>query len=335
MKQTAHTYTFIGTPYTGNQSKSLTYTEVPFTDNDGANLIGNPYPSSLDWAGLDENYGAIYYWVGNGTNGDGSYLTWNNSVGSGSRYVPPMQGFFVVMPAAGTFSVSNSDRVHSDASFYKSANEVKDNLLVLETVSKDISDKFYVQFDPSSDEDFELRNDAYKFLSGTPGLSELYSYTSDKKLAIDVRPRCEVVQLGFSNSLSGEYSIKTSQVSGITEAILEDTKLEIFTDLLTKSYTFSYEAGESDKRFKLHFGPLGTTDDKTEPVIVYGYLKTAYVKLPSSATGDIYIYNAAGQLLASRSKAIGMNEFQLPVTGTYLVKVVSESQSIVRKILIY
>ena len=333
-QNSAHTYTYSGTPNTGNKSKALTYNEVPFMENDGANLLGNPYPSAIDWSGLDDDYGAIYYWVGNGTDGDGNYVTWNNGVGSGSRYVPPMQGFFVVVPSSGTFLLSNSDRVHSDPGFYKSGNEVKDNLLVLETVSKGISDKLYLQFDTEAAEEFELQNDAYKFLSGTPGLSELYSYTADKKLSIDARPRCEVVQLGFSNSLSGEYTIKTNRVSGITEAVLEDTQMSTFTDLLTKSYTFSYQTGESDKRFKLHFGPLGTDDISKTPASIYSYGKTAYINLNENKDCDIYIYTMSGQLIASRESASGLVSVNIATGGVYIVKVVNKTEIITKRIFI-
>jgi hypothetical protein len=335
-QSSAHTYTYTGTPNTGNKTKTLTFNEVPFMDNDGANLLGNPYPSSIDWSELDDTYGSVYYWVGNGIDGDGSYVTWLNSLGEGSRYMPPMQGFFIVTQAEGTFSLANSNRAHSNASFYKSTDEIKDNLLVLETVSKNISDKLYLQFDPSTDQDFELRNDAYKFMSGTPGLSELYSYTGagSRKLSIDVRPRCEMVQLGFTNTLSGDYQIRINEVFGQSEVTLEDTKTNTFTDLQKGSYSFSYATGENDKRFKLHFAPLGTDDVTKTMASIYSYNKTAYINLYDLKHCDIYIYTIAGQLVASRESASGMVSVNMNTGGVYIVKVVSDNEIMTKRIFI-
>ncbi|MBV5347628.1 hypothetical protein JZU46_05375, partial [bacterium] len=280
MQAAAHSYTFTGTPNTGDQSKSITYTEVPFGENNGANLFGNPYPSSIDWSGLDDTYGAVYYWLGSGTDGSGTYVSYNNSIGSGSRYIPPMQGFFIVAEAAGTFSLTNSDRVHSTASYYKTSNAVQDKLLVLETVSKGISDKLYLKFDESAEEGFELRNDAYKFSGYIDGVSELYSLSGDKKLSIDVRPACDVVELGFTNTRAGEYQIGLSEVNGFDEAMLEDAHTGTFTDLLNKSYTFSYVPGEPTQRFKLHFTTILSAGDKKDvAAIIYSYRKTAYINL--------------------------------------------------------
>jgi hypothetical protein len=331
---TDHTFTFTGTPNTGNQSKSITFTEYSnsIVAYEGANLLGNPYPSAIDWSMLDNTYGAAYYWQGNGTDGEGTYLSWNDGSGSGSQYIAPMQGFFIVAPSAGTFSLSNANRTHTVGSYYKSEEETKDNLLVLETVSKGISDKLFVNVNNDATEDFDLQHDAYKFASGTPGLSELYSYTGDKKLSIDVRPACEVVLLGFSNSVSGNYSIGISQMNGISKATLEDTKTNTFSDLLKGSYAFSWLAGEDDHRFKLHLSTLATGETESTAALIYSYRNTVYISLNDQVEGDIFIYNIAGQLVATKLSARGMNEISISHAGNYIVKVVTDKENLVRKI---
>jgi hypothetical protein len=143
-----------------------------------------------------------------------------------------------------------------------------------------------------------------------------------------------VVQLGFSNSEGGTYSIAISQLNGISKATLEDTKTNTFTDLTKGAYAFSWSAGESDQRFKLHMGSLGVDDSKAAGVAIYSYHKTAYINLASQVKGDIYIFNISGQLVASIPSASGMNEIQLPVTGNYIVKVVTGSTAEVKKIFI-
>jgi hypothetical protein len=337
MYSSDHTYTFTGTPNTGSQNIELTVSDNfpdPGTGYDGANLLGNPYPSAIDWSLLDNTFGAVYYWQGNGTDGDGTYLSWNNGSGQGSQYIAPAQGFFVVAASAGTISLTNAHRTHSVGSYYKSATDTKDNLLVLETISKGISDKLYVNFDTETSEDFDLQYDAYKFPSGTPGLSELYSYADDKKLSIDVRPESELIQLGFANSLSGTYSIGINQANAISRATLEDTKTNTFTDLLKGSYSFTWLAGEDDKRFKLHWGTVGLEETPDSEIAIYSYHKTAYIKLKNQIKGDIYIYNMAGQLLTSQEAATGLVSLGISAPGIYIVKVVSNKKTTTAKIFI-
>jgi len=333
MYPTDHTYTFTGTPNTGNQSIGLSSIGTGGTYN-GANLLGNPYPSSIDWSMLYNTYGAVYYWVGNGTNGDGTYVSWNNGTGpTNGQYIAPMQGFFVVS-ANETFALTNDNRVHSNSLFYKSADGLKDNLIILETISKGISDKLYVNLNADATKDFDLQYDAYKFASGTPGLSELYSFAGEKKLSIDVRPACEVIQLGFSNSLSGDYQIGISQINGIADAILEDTETGTFTDLQKDIYSFNYIAGEPQRRFNLHFGTLGIINKLNATAAIYSFHKTAHINLNSQVKGDIFIYNIAGQLIATKLSANGMNEISLNNMGNYIVKVVTDKTSQVKKIFI-
>jgi hypothetical protein len=191
-----------------------------------------------------------------------------------------------------------------------------------------------VNFNDEATEDFDLQHDAYKFASGTAGLSELYSYSSDKKLSIDVRPACEVIQLGFSNSVSGTYSIGISQVNGISKATLEDTKTNTFSDLLKGSYAFSWAAGEDDHRFKLHLSTLATGETESTAALIYSYRNTVYISLNDQVEGDVFIYNIAGQLVATKLSAKGMNEIQLNTIGNYIVKVVTRNTSTVKKIFI-
>jgi hypothetical protein len=325
----AASYTFTGTPNTGDQSLTLSFTEYSSSSEayEGANLLGNPYPSAIDWEGLRATYGAVYYWNGS------AYVSWNNT-GDGSRYISPIQGFFIVTASNGTFSLTNANRTHTVGSYYKSEEETKDNLLVLETVSKGISDKLFVNFKNEATEDFDLQHDAYKFASGTPGLSELYSYTGYKKLSIDVRPESEIVQLGFSNDQSGSYSIGINEVNGIGKATLEDTKTNTFSDLLKGSYAFSWATGEDNKRFKLHMGTVGVEESPDSDITIYSYQKTAYINLKNQHTGDIYIYNMAGQLITSRETASGLVNIGIKAPGVYIVKVVSEKKITTTKVYI-
>ena len=109
------------------------------------------------------------------------------------------------------------------------------------TKSNDYSDKLYISFDGAATAGFDLKYDAYKFQSGTEGLSELYSFSDDKIFSIDVCPVSEVIQLGFYNSKNGVYNIAIKEVADISEATLEDTKTNTFHNLQNGSYEFVWD----------------------------------------------------------------------------------------------
>lgn len=316
---------FAGNLNTGTFNKQVTVNGTSGENYSGANLLGNPYPCSVDWEGLRSSWGAVYYW--NGT----SYVSWNGS-GSGSRYVPPMQGFFIYAPNAGTFSLSNANKAHSSTSFYKSADDLTGTGLVLATKGESYSDKLYIAFNESAGEGFDVYHDAYKLLGGTDGVSEIYSLSGDTKLSIDVRPACEMIPLGFTNSKSGQYQVGIDEKSGILKATLEDTKNGTFNDLLKGDYSFSYQAGESGNRFKLHLATVGMPDNENSACTIYSADKTVRVILPGNITGTIYLYDLAGQLIIEKPSASGQSDFTLGTGGIYLVKVITDNGLCTQKV---
>lgn len=318
-------YTFTGTFLSGYQSQPITKSTNGL-GNDGSNLLGNPYPSYLDWETL-KAYGAVYYWNGTG------YDVYNGGNGAGSRYVAPMQGFFIIAGAGGTFSLTDANRVNiASGKFYKSSAAINSNTLVLQTLGEAYSDKLYIGINPGTTDGFDLQNDAYKLLAYTDGVSELYSYTGDRKLSIDVRPAPQVVQLGFTNTKSGEYQLGIQDISDIPVVMLEDTKTNTFHDLLAGAYAFSYTAGESDKRFLLHLGVSAVTENPKSEAAIYSNLNTVYINLKGQSQGNIYVYNMAGQLITTQPAKQGMNEIRLQHSGNYIVKVVDRTNSTVKKV---
>lgn len=319
-----NTYSFSGLLNTGTKSVGITH-QATSGENIGANLVGNPYPSYLDWDGLRNTYGAIYYWDGTG------YKSWNNG-GDGSRYAAPAQGFFIVTATDGSFQVTNANRTNTAGTWYKSGQELRPNTLVLETSGNSYTDKLFVEFNPEAGEAFDLVHDAYKFVSTSDGISQLYSYTGDNKLSIDVRPSCEVIQLGFTNTTSGQYQIGISEMADISKATLEDVKTGAIHNLLNGPYTFDYTAGEDDKRFKLKMGTVGIEEPELSVSNIYSWDKTAIVDIPDNTRGNIYIYNLAGQPVAAKESVTGQVRINLSPTGVYVVKVVSDKETLTKKV---
>ncbi len=317
------TFTFSGTPFTGEQSISLSYNTSAGT-NDGANLVGNPYPSYIDWDQVS-GYGSKYTWDGSAYKA----YTQTGSYGAGSRYVAPMEGFFVVTNSTGnTFTLTNAMRTHNSAKKEASA---LTNGIVLSANSENYSDALYIVFDQSANENFELPRDAWKFISGTAGISQLWSKCPDGNLAVDVRPATETIQLGFTNNEAGTYVIGIKEIADISTAILEDTKLNIFHKLSDGDYSFDWSLNDDETRFKLHLNTTAVEDLSSSDV--QAYVAGSNIIIQSEMqTEHITLTDITGRTLGVWDNT---ESIPAPATaGVYLVTVASENQIVTKKIII-
>ena len=107
-------------------------------------------------------------------------------------------------------------------------------------------------------------------------------------------------------------------IADIPVAMLEDTKTSTFHDLQAGAYSFSYTAGESDKRFLLHLGVSAVPENTKSETTVYSNLNTVYIQMKGQMQGNITIYNIAGQQVASRQAAPGLNEIKIQQAGNYI-----------------
>ncbi len=326
------TYTI---PYTGVLNQGLlvaTLNRSTAGINSGWNLIGNPYPSGLDWnavlkTSLDnaiyiENAGTWAYFV------NGAGIPNNNT-----RYIAPGQGFFVQVTeghSSGTVSMDNPARTHMATSFFKSADIT--NLARFEVSGNGYADQAVVRFGPDATLEFDGDYDAQKFFADIPDSPQLYT-TGGIPLAINALPmETGSVPLGLRAPVSGTYTIAATELLEIPVVAIEDTKTGIFTDLLAHAYTFISETGDNEMRFMLHFGTTSVTPKAPTQAEVYSFQKTIHVNLQNQEKGDIFIYSVTGQLITSLPSARGMNEIKLALTGNYLVKVVTKGSSVVRKV---
>ncbi len=316
-------FTFTGTPNTGNQSISLAYHNNS-EENDGANLVGNPYPSYIDW-NLLSAYGSKYTYNGSGYDA----YTSVEGYGAGSRYVAPMEGFFVVTNSNGTeFTLTNAMRTHTSSD--KEAT-VFSNGIVLSANSQNYSDALYIVFDEAANENFELPRDAWKFISGSTGICQIWSQCPDGNLAVDVRPETESIQLGFANNEAGTYSIGIKEIADISTAILEDTKLNISHDLSEGAYSFDWRLNDDETRFKLHLNTTAVKDLSSSAV--QAYVAGGNIIIQSESPAERILLTD----ITGRTLGVWEHTETIPApstTGVYLVTVASGNQMLTKKIII-
>jgi len=290
------------------------------------NLLGNPYPSAIDWdavtipAGLND---AVYYWDENMD----QYATYIAGAGTngGTNEVPPTQGFFVDATANGTLALDNSMRVHGLAQYYKS--DVND-IVRLVASANNFSDETVIRFTDEATAGFDKQFDAKKLLSGGTEVPSLYTHAGSDIISINSQPAVELVPMSFTCSISGTYEIAATETSEFSHVVLEDILTGEQHDLLTGAYTFDYTVGENVDRFIVHFTPLGTIENSFDNITIWSNENNIYVNVPSTVKGDIVVVNMMGQEVLRTDIAPGMNILPVDDVNTYYVVQVIGSEDV-------
>ncbi len=315
----------------GTISRSLTRTTTG--DNSGWNLVGNPYPSVIDWD-------AASGWTKTNLNGPiyiedaGGWATYIKGSGTntGTQYIAPGQGFFVNVENVGTGTLGMDDnvRVHNTTSFYKSF-EVN-NFVRLQVSGNGYTDEAIVRFLPEATNGFDSQLDARKLFGYIDESAQIFTGSGDPIVINSLVPETKSIPLGIRAMTSGTYTISASELVNVPVVTLEDLKTGIYTDLVAGPYTFNFESGEDEMRFMLYFGTISVPETGTEVTNIYSLDKAVYIDLSKQGKGDVFIYNLAGQLVENKPSASGLVNISLNTTGIYVVKVVTGNTTLTKKV---
>jgi|GEM_PF-1258180 len=301
------------------------------------NLLGNPYPSPVDYEAWYNLVGgvppqvdnAIYLWDDDAQ----VYRAWVNGVGF-TPYIPAVQGFFMHVNTVGNWNVSinNPARTHNGANqYFKST---VDGLLVLQSSGNGYSDEAYIRFLPEATEAFDGKYDAYKLVTDMVTVPQIFTVSDGIKYSINSIPSAEKVNLGFIVGAEGTYSISIMENNINGNVILEDLLTGQIVDLTEGPYVFSYSNGENENRFLIHFGDQTPTTDPRD-VVIMSRNNLVYINNQSGSAGSMILYNIMGQQLSTTPVETGLNTLPLDgLSGHYIVKVVTGSVTTTAKIYI-
>lgn len=342
------TKTFSGTLNSASAPVQITCTNTiqPGGSGNGWNLIGNPFPSAIDYnlitcSGMDA---AIYYYNA----ASSSYVSFiPPNMGSGSRYIPAMQGWMMhAQSGGGTVTLDNSIRTHSGQNFfYKNEQKVLSNYLMLTVSGNGYFDEAYLHVTDEAQPEFDGNLDAFKLFGFNPQVPMIYTLTPEfRKLSINSIPpeaTTSPVPLALKVNADGPYTITASELQTFqpdVTIILEDTKTGEMQNLMNiPTYSFQAVANDPADRFRIHFsGTLGTPEIKPTPVKIYSSGNTVSVSTGSSIPGIVVITDLLGREILFKNTG-GNLITQIPVdavTGYYLVKVQTDSSVVVRKVFI-
>lgn len=303
----------------------------------GFNLVGNPYPSPIDWnassgwtkTNIDN---AVYYFNASDTNQYtgtySSYVAGVSSDGVANNIIPAMQGFFVHVsngsyPVTGTFGMNNSVRVTTlNPAFHKATNSSV-SLLRLQAgyTSATLSDPTVVYFNDDSKGIFDPERDALKLMNTDSTLPNLYTLSKDdNKLSIHavraVADSIEVVPLGVQLPEAGRISMSMRSLENVSDDLhlfLYDASARVVRDLRNEPiYQVTLDKGSHDSRFFL----MITRKNKADLPIGNGAIN-AY-----TSGGSLFMHTLTNACDVTVSDLLGrtIGQYQLTGSGYHEIK---------------
>jgi fibronectin-binding autotransporter adhesin len=347
-----------------NGTLSYTFYNHNKTYTLGYNLIGNPYPSPIDWSisggvtttNIDN---ALYYFNNSDTNRyTGVYDSWVSGVSSDGRassVIPSMQGFFVHVstgsyPVTGSLTFSNTARTTGLTPVFhrETASSTRSLLRLTAGFNGDGShaDATVIYLDDSGSADFNNHFDALKLMNTDKGVPSLYSVSQDNNnLSIYALPTSldsiELVPLGLQTLQDGQVTFNAQDMDNIPAGLhlyFYDTKLGKIQDLVTDpKYTLYLGAAKYVNRFFIMFttkekinipGYNGELNAYTDGKNIHAFL--------TGGTGTLVIYDVLGQVVAKQQfSGTGYHELYLDVAaGVYLATMYSDMGKQVKKLFI-
>lgn len=282
---TSQTLKFNGTLNNGTQIVTITNsggTEITALNQDGFNLVGNPFPSPLDWEKVIENLentnisNTIYYDIPiNQYEGTFAYYVAGTgvSINGGTKDIAIGQGFFVQATApTGTLVMKNEDRPtdYQDARFFKAKTQenLKEGVVKL-AISKDgKTDETAIYFIEGATQNFDSKYDAIKIHKSNSNFSTLYSYNNkNENFAINGLNSFDeniIIPLAINVVQAGEHTISVEDIKyfhSLSELYLYDSLTQTLHDLKrNKEYEFVTEKANKVKRFTLLFKRPSNSD---------------------------------------------------------------------------
>jgi hypothetical protein len=347
----------------GSLSKTLQNHNRTFTQ--GYNLVGNPYPSPIDWdasgwtkTNIDD---ALYFFNASAATGDaladdsvqyqGTYTTYINGTGTGNgdNVIASMQGFFVhvnsTSPVDGVLGVSNSVRVNDlNPSFKKVKYDPREILRFTAYLESEqaVEDVALMYFDASSTLSFDKAQDALKLKNTDPTVPNLYTFSLEsKQLSINGLPSITdsitEIPLGIHTLKSGRIVFNAKDISELPYGLhlyLLDAEKSVLQDLQENpEYRIDLKAGEYNRRFSLVFSKTELENPAQIVKTLFaiyrsGNLLLIRVNLPYNTGGDLLLMNTSGQIVLQRP-VFGSETVQIDpnvTAGLYILTVRSATR---------
>lgn len=346
--------------FTGRVNNGTVTHPVYYKVGGRSNLMGNPYPSAIDWAQVyndnsDLVEGTIYYWkqtyVGK-ENLATDYIPYNltgSNVGGVTGKIGTAQGFYVKTKKNGDFKFENTQRVvGNNSQFFRTTANSDKNKLWLQLTNGSLYSSILLGYIKEATDGYTPDYDAkYK---GSKAAIKLYSILGEDNLAIQAKSALsnfeeDRIPLGFEVATAGNYSIAIMKeyIDSAYDILLEDKLKNTMTNLRQKAYNVSFsEATLDNERFVLHLkhsnkdifndALLKKEDNTITTYFKHNALVTNFKGNNTSKIQLIELYDVSGKLVVKKPYK---QSFSLSVApGVYLAKyILNDGTFVVKKVI--
>jgi hypothetical protein len=306
-------------------------------------LIGNPYPSTINWSTIYSGGnavntgGAVYYWSAT-NNQVASWISPAGGTNGGSQFIPAMQAFMVATTGSGGNSsvvINNNARILSNSSFFRTAQADNATLKLYVKTADGVTDETLISLNSDATEEFEFDKDAYKIINS--GLTpSLYTLTNGYSTMYSINSlpfnEGETIPLNLKVSKDGTYELHCNEFANLAgyTVLLEDKLNNTFATVDTALvYVIAAKTTDNTDRFVLRFRTNLTTSVSlgSSKSIMLSTYDNNLMLTSSGVTADaveMKVYDAAGklvQIISNQSIEPGVKIIPLDklTSGIYLI----------------
>ncbi|MEO1097033.1 MAG: T9SS type A sorting domain-containing protein [Bacteroidota bacterium] len=312
----------IGPVYQGDFNFNVSFTDSGSPTDDGWNLLGNPYPSPIDWSApgwTKVGFADAVYIRDNGNATVASYVSGVGTNGGTGR-IATGQAFWVQSVAINPIlSISETSKSAQGATFFRRAAER--NILRITLWNENERDEAVFRITDNATKSYESDYDARKLKNETFNLSFL---TADADLVIhstDQLSCSDTLMLKIQDAQAGNYYLNFSGIDSFFphyEVTLVDAYESVYTsveDSLQYSFSISNNPlSQGGSRFSLIFEKV---DDISFKAFASDVCEgdVVSVQIPDSKSEVLYSVYIGDALVDSDFGTDGLLNFDIETTG--------------------
>ena len=290
----------------------------------GFNLLGNPYPSYIDWEAEGWTRDMLELqtvWIyDDDVNNYITYTLGGVATNGGSQYIAPCQGFFVKALTPGDFVMTNDIRTKSKSAFRKDNDE---NIFKVRVNGASGQDEIAVVIGDN--------DDVFKMFSLNESAPSLYINKGVGNYTVVYIDDEKSLPLNFEAGSMSRYTISLSEIGNeFDNIILEDKQTGAKVNLQTESYTFIHSEDNDSDRFVLSFVNKQQTTDNSH----FAYINNGEIIIDDiNGNVQINIYDVTGRCVFSRDDvhSVQTNGYS---SGVYIIQKIDDKGIETQKIVI-
>jgi len=320
----------------------------------GFNLIGNPYPSCVNWKsavdGLFTSNLETSIWYRSKNGADYVFDTYNATSNTGTHnyggtdvtgIIPPIQAVWVRVNAdnvEGSVTFNNTMRSHPSL-----GNRLKDdantnNMIRLQVANGKSSDEAIILFNSNASNTYDAW-DSQKMFTESADVPQIYTTADAEKVVINGLESINTnnnIPLGFKTAKAGTFTISATEINGVDIVVLEDKLLNKTQDLTgSASYTFTSDNVDNSSRFAIRLKANSVTDvpEALKSTTTIVAQNQSIVVTTSESSGTINVYDILGRVVITKAIEGTKTVLYAPV-GVYFVKAQTDTNIETKKLVI-